>query len=78
MEVRKQTCREMLDENAQRLARVCGELIRDIKNGVPEGKLEITLGFLENQLRQRRQIKAHAHYREACDSDLSGVSSKQD
>lgn len=78
MEVRKQTRREMLDENAQRLARVCGELIRDIKAGVPEGKLEITLGFLETQIRQRRQIKAHAHYREACDSDLSGVSSKQD
>ena len=78
MEVRKQTRREMLDDNAVRLARVCGELIRDIKNGVPEGKLEITLGFLETQIRQRRQIKAHAHYREACDSDVSGVSSKQD
>ena len=78
MEVRKQTRREMLDENAQRLARVCAELIRDIKNGVPEGKMEVTLEFLETQIRQRRQIKAHAHYREACDSDLSGVSSKQD
>ena len=78
MEVRKQTRREMLDENAARLARVCGELIRDIKNGVPEGKLEITLGFLDTQIRQRRQIKAHAHYREACDSDVSRVSSKQD
>lgn len=69
MEVRKQTRREMLDENAQRLARVCGELIRDIEAGVPEGKLEITLGFLENQLRQRRQIKAHAHYRMNCDRE---------
>lgn len=78
MEVRKQTRREMLDENAARLARVCAETIQDIKAGVPEGKLEITLGFLETQLRQRRQIKAHAHYREACDSDVSGVSSKQD
>lgn len=68
MEIKKQTRREMLDENAQRLARVCGELIRDIEAGVPEGKLEITLGFLETQIRQRRQIKAHAHYREACNN----------
>ena len=67
MEVRKQTRQERLNENAQRLARVCAELIRDIEAGVPEGKLEITLGFLENQLRQRRQIKAHAHYRMNCD-----------
>ena len=67
MEVRKQTRQEMLDENAARLARVCGELIRDINAGVPEGKLEITLGFLETQIRQRRQIKAHAHYRMNCD-----------
>lgn len=78
MEVKKQTRAEMLRDNAQIIARVCGELIRDIEAGVSEGKLEITLGFLETQLRQRRQIKAHAHYREACDSDVSGVSSKQD
>lgn len=71
MEVRKQTRREMLDDNARRLVRVCGEVIRDIEKGVTEGKLETTLDFLSIQIRQRAQIKSHAHYKEAGESDLS-------
>lgn len=53
----KQTKAEMLEENAERIDRLCGEVREDIRRGVSEGKLTTTLDFLEQLLRQRRRIK---------------------
>ena len=50
---------EALAENRRRVARVCQEVIDDVRREASDGELEITIGFLETLLRQRRRIKAH-------------------
>lgn len=53
----RMTKAQMLSENRARIARVCLECARDIENGVPEGALMTTIGFLETLIRRRRRIK---------------------
>jgi len=56
-EPKKQTKSEMLKENARRIASACAQASAEIENCEQEGKIEVTLDFLQTLLRQRRRIR---------------------
>jgi hypothetical protein len=59
--MQRQSREEMLAENRERIARVCEEIIGDVRRGESDAKLEINLTFMERLLSQRRQIRWHGH-----------------
>ncbi len=46
-----------LSDNREQIARLCGEVINDIRAKKPEGELMVNINFLERLIQRRRRIK---------------------
>lgn len=57
--MQRQSREEMLAENRERIARLCEEILGDVRRNESDAKLEINLTFMERLLMQRRQIRWH-------------------